>query len=56
MVISGKSYLWVQNGSDDPVQVTPDDLEPDTVDGKPTLDGEPCVKLKQAFKDLHGIT
>jgi len=54
--LGAHSYLWVQNGSDDPVQVTPDDMEDDTIDGETTMDGEPIKKLKQSFKDKHNIT
>jgi len=56
MVVGYKANLWVKKRNGDTVMVTPDDLEPDIVNGEPNLDGEPCVKLKQAFKDLHGLT
>jgi len=55
MVVAAKSNLWLKKRNGDYVMVTDNDLEPDTVNGEPNLDGEPCVKLKQAFKDLHGL-
>jgi len=54
--IGAHSYLWVQNGSDDPIQVTPDDMEDDTIDGESTMGGEPIKKLKQSFKDKYNIS
>jgi len=55
MAVSAKSNLWIKKPNGDTVMVTENDLEPDTVNGEPLLNGEPCVKLKQAFKDLHGL-
>lgn len=55
MKIGAVGNLWIILGNKDPIMVTDEDMEDDTIDGKSTLEGEPVKKLKQSFKDKHNI-